>query len=456
MISFNSRIVLENLWRNKVFSSISILGLALSIASCLLIALYIQAAFSYDGFQPNLESIYRVTEKQNRAGKIYKVAVTPPPLAPELKKDFPEIVATARLGRWAGVFTVDKRSYEEKNVFLTENNFLQLFNFPMLKGDAKKALLSPDEVVITATTARRYFGEDWMNNRSILEQTIRLDNVGFKLVGVVADPPKTSSIQFDILLPLQYVFNSDRWSYEWSSNNYHTYIQLKAGMEKTAFEAKIANQLSKYNAGAKDLLQLQPLKEQYLQSKFDFNTDWGKRSDINYVGILAVLGILLLIISCVNFINHSLSRSLKMSREARRKKIIAATRTQLVLEFLKESLIVTFLSGCLSLLFIRICQPMVDRCLGTNLLINIWDRSFAFVFLSFVLIIIILAGLYPAVRLSSFKTMTVATDMNKMPGEPRSGKALLLFQFAVFASLMISGFVMCRQLDHISGCGAFY
>lgn len=448
MLFFNFKIAWRNIRKNKVFSSVNIIGLALSMACCLIISLYVWNELRYDSFHQNMDNIFRITEKQNQAGILYDVAVTPGPLAPALQKDFPEIVNTVRFGSWSGVLKNGIRTYEENSMLVTDNSIFKVFDFPLLKGNPAQALQSPDEIVITENIAEKYFGKEWRSNPALLNQQFRLNNeADFKLTGVVKNPPENSSIRFDILLPLSYLFKADEWSNKWSSNNFHTYLQLKPGTDVKAFAKKIEHQLHTYNPETKDLMKLQPLKEQYLQSKFDFHTDWGKRSNIRYIHIFIGVGLLLLIIACVNFINLSTARSLKRSMEVGVRKVNGASRRQLVLQFLSESVLVAFIAGIASIIIIGATQPFLEKLTGQIILIDFFSLLFISFFLLFITIIGFLAGLYPAFILSSFKPVKVLKSAN---GSSQSGKffrqGLVVFQFAISITLIVCTFFMYRQL----------
>ncbi len=206
MLRFNIKIALRNIWKNKVFSSINILGLALSIACCLVISIYIWNEVHYDSFHKNYSRIYRITEKQNQAGTIYNVAVTPGPLAPALEKDFPEIRQSVRIGNWSGVLKNGTKNVEANGVLMTENSLLSIFDFPLLKGNPKTALLSSNEIIISESLAIKYFGKNWRQNANILGQTFRLNGQDdFILTGIARDVPVNSSIQFEVLLPISYL-----------------------------------------------------------------------------------------------------------------------------------------------------------------------------------------------------------------------------------------------------------
>lgn len=450
MVRFNIKIAWRNLWKSKVFSSINIIGLALSMACCLAISMYIWNQTHYDTFHANEKNIYRITNKQNQAGKFYLTATTPGPLAPALQKDLPEIKSTVRFGNWSGLLKTGSKVYEEKSVQLTENSIFSVFNFPLLKGNAKTALLAIDEIVITEKTAVKYFGKDWRNNPSLLGQVFTLNgDMNFKLAGVAANPPENSSIQFDILLPMAFLFATDEWSNNWGSNNYHTYIQLIPGTNVASFEAKLARQLKVYKPEADNYLQLQPLGKQYLYSKFDFFTDWGKRSDIKYVKIFLGVGLLLLLIACVNFVNLSTARSLKRSMEVGVRKVTGASRKQLVFQFLSESVLIATLAGIAAIIILKLTDPFLKQLTETNIEMNLTSGLLFGFFLLFIIIIGLIAGIYPAFILSSFKPIKVLKGKPEVKSGVGFRKVLVVAQFGISVTMMICTFFMYRQLKFV-------
>jgi predicted permease len=439
----------RNLVKNKVFSSINVIGLAVSMSCCLAISIYIWDQTHYDNFHKDLSNIYRITNKQNQAGKLYLVATTPGPLAPALQKDLPELKNTVRFGNWSGTLKTGNKIYEEKKVQLTENAIFSVFNFPLLKGNAKTALLGIDEIVITENTAIKHFGKEWSNNPNLLGQVFTLNNnTSFKLAGVAANPPENSSIQFDVLLPLAFLFATDEWSNNWGSNNYHTYLQLKPGTHVAAFETKLAKKLKIYKPDTDNVLQLQPLAKQYLYSKFDFFTDWGKRSDSKYVNIFLGVGILLLLIACVNFINLSTARSLKRSMEVGVRKVTGASRKQLIMQFLSESVLIAAIAGTIALVLLNVAQPFLQQLIGISLdvKLNGWLLGF---FLVFIIAIGVLAGIYPAFVLSSFRPVKVLKGKPEIKSGIGFRKVLVVAQFGIAITMMICTCFMYRQLQFV-------
>ncbi|AMR30818.1 hypothetical protein A0256_04955 [Mucilaginibacter sp. PAMC 26640] len=450
MISFNLKIAFRNLLKNRVFSALNVVGLALSMASCLLISLYVWGEWQQDTFHNDIKNIYRLTESQDQAGKLYNVAVTPGPLAPALENDFPEIAHTVRFGKWSGVLTNGKSSAEQSDIQLTDNSIFTVFNFPLVKGNAATALNEPNGIVITEKVAEQYFGKQWRNNPNIIGQNFLLnEEFNFKLTGVARNVPANSSIQFDVLLPIAYLFNSDPFSNKWNSNNYHTYVQLKPGTDPVAFGNKIENCLHSYNKESSDKMRLQPLKDQYLYSEFDFNTDWGKRSNIKYIRIFLSVGSLLLIIACVNFVNLSTARSLKRSVEVGIRKVTGASRKQLILLFLVESVLLALISGLLAVFIIALAKPWLTILIGLELNTSLSESMIIPFFLLFILIIGVLAGSYPAFVLSSFKPSRVLKGTAGLSSGSFFRQSLVVGQFSISVILILCVCFMYQQLKFI-------
>ncbi len=450
MILLNLRIALRNLRKNRFFSAINIFGLALSLACCLVIGLYILNELSYDRFHKNFNNIVRLTEKQDQAGTLYTVAVTPGPLAPALQRDFPQVVATVRFGHWSGLLKNGSNIFEQQDIQLTDNSIFKVFNFPLIKGNAATALQSADEIVLTETMADKYFGKGWKENDHVLGQTFRLNNQNdFKLVGIVKDPPQNSSIHFDVLLPITFLFKTDEWSNKWNSNNFHTYLLLKAGTNQQAFEAQIEKQLSKYNSETHDLLRLQPLSQQYLHSSFDFKTDWGKRNSIKYIDIFGAVGLMLFVIACCNFINLSTARSLNRALEVGIRKVNGASRRQLIWQFLSESTLIACIAGILAVVLLNIAQPWLQHITGTYLNTGLSNALLYPLFACFIVIIGVIAGFYPALILSSFEPVRILKKTTFAGSGKRFRQGLVVLQFTIAGVLIICTFFMYRQLRFI-------
>lgn len=448
MILYNLKLAFRNIRRNKTFSMINIAGLAVSLASLLVISLFIWDELNHDKFHTKSDRIYRITEKQDQAGEIYNVAVTPYPLADALAAEYPEIERSARVGYWMGVLKNGDKSIEIKKMLYTENSFFGLFDFPLVKGSAASALVGQDEIIISERVAEQFFGKNWESRPNLIGSLFKLnDQDDFKLAGVVKNVPANSSFEFEVLLPLKHLVTTDPWSNKWNSNNFHTYVLLNKGSDVALFGKKISNTLSKYNKDTKDILELQPFSAQFLYSKFDFNTDWGKRSDIKYIRIFSITGILLLLIACINFINLSTARSVKKAVEVGVRKVNGASRKQLVWQFVLESLLVTVFSGLIALVMVQLVQPLVSDLAGYSIPFPESTLSFGILFAIVLGVVGLLAGLYPAVILSAYHPAAVIKMKGGVGKHAFMRKGLVVFQFAVSVTLILCTLFMYRQLS---------
>lgn len=446
------KIALRTLWRSPMYSLLNVGGLALGIACCLLITLYVYDEWRYDRFNPNADRIYRVVEKQAQPEGLFDVATTPGPLAPALKKDFPEVEKVARIGKWSGLMKQGKQVFEENNLFFADNGVLQIFNFPLLKGNVALALTQPDELVMTESTARKYFGAGWQQNPNVIGALLRLNNErDYRIVGVVKDIPATSHLQFDILLSFRNVELFDKWSYKWDSNNYHTYVQLKPGVEQAAFGQKISPYLATYKPGDKTTLALQPLTDIHLYSNFAFNTDWGQRSSIFYVKLFGLVGFIVLLIACVNFINLTTARSTRRAHEVGVRKTVGALQRHLVFQFMGEAFLITGLAVILALIVANSLLPTFNQLTGKSLTLSNSSGLISSILVGLTLVVSLLAGLYPSVLLSAFQPAKVLKNESAGASGRSFRQVLVVGQFALSLVLIISTAFIYNQLRFVQG-----
>ncbi len=449
------KIAFRNLWRSPLYSLLNIGGLALGITCCLLITLYVIDEWSYDRFHQNGPNIYRIVEKQNQAGELYDVAITPGPLAATIKKDFPEVVETARMGKWGGKFNFGKQVFEEGNIFFTDNGLLRMFDFPLIKGNPLTALTQPNQVVITETTARKYFGADWPRNPRVMGSVLRLNNeTDLVVAGVLKDVPTHSHLQFDMLMSFKTLERMDKWSMKWNSNSYHTYVQLRpdpsgAPADAVAFGDKLKGQLKRYDAGNETPLLLQPLTRIHLYSNFAFNSDWGKHGDIFYVRLFGVVGLIVLLIACVNFVNLATARSTRRAREVGVRKTVGAHRWHLIFQFLGESFLLTGLAVIIALVLTNALMPLFNELSGKNLVLDYAATPFWLSLISLTLIVGLLAGLYPALLLSAFQPAKVLKGVFQVRAGRSFRQSLVVVQFALSLVLIISTIFIYNQLQYI-------
>jgi len=440
----------RNLIKNKGYSFINIGGLAIGLACCILIGLYTWDEYNYDRFHSQFNNIYRVVDQQIQGGSTYNVAVTPGPLADALKNDFPEVLQTCRLGKkWNGILQVDSLYFEPKDILATDNSFFSLFNFKLTQGNSKKALLGPDEVVISETLAAQIFGPDWQYSNKVLGQQIQFNkDRTLTLVGIVQDPPLNSHLQFDVLLSLRFDELDER-SYNWFSNNYHTYILVNPEADAKALNVKLYKHLTKFLPDTNITLSLQALSDIYLYSKFDFQTDWSKTSDVVYIQIFLAVGLIVLLIAIFNFINLSTARALSRAKEVGVRKVIGAIHKQLIAQFLSESLLITFLSVGLALIILQFFLPLLNDISGKSLYVPFNDPYFDLTIIGFTVITGVMAGTYPAFYLSNFKPVKVLKGFFAIHSGQLFRRTLVVGQFMFSVILIIGTIVIYKQLEFL-------
>ncbi|GAB3321329.1 ABC transporter permease [Larkinella ripae] len=459
MIRNYFKIALRQLVKNKVYSLINIGGLAFGLACCLLITLYVYDELSYDRFNANYSHIYRLIERQKQPGGIFDVAATPGPLAATLAKDFPEVERVTRVGRWSGLLSQERQSIESNQMLVVDPGFFGIFSYPLLLGNPNTVFRAPDEVIFSEATAQRFFGPNW-RTKNVLGQSFKLNNEQtLTLVGVAQNPPEQSQIEFEVLMPFKWLERYDEWSLKWNSNSYHTYVQLKpdpsgAPVNPAAFGAKVRTQLRRYDAGNETPLLLQPLSEIYLYSKFAFETDHGKRSDIVYIRILVTVGLIVLVIAVINFINLATARASQRAKEVGVRKSVGAQRSSLVTQFLGEATLMTGFSMLLALGLAEGLLPLFNSLAGKTLQIPYQLPVFWLILVGLTAAVSVLTGLYPAFFLSSFRPVSVLkTGLAGYFSRGKSGRSLrqslVVGQFVLCIALAISTVVIYRQLAYI-------
>ncbi|MEO7047107.1 MAG: ABC transporter permease, partial [Ferruginibacter sp.] len=307
------KIAWRNITRHKAYSALNIAGLSIGMACSILILLWVQNELSYDRFHPNSSQLYRIT---CNAGD-FKAAVTPAGIGPGLLREMPEIKSVVRLSKPVDqLVEVGNTKFEEKNVFFVDSNFLQVFSFPLIKGNSATALQSSDNVLITAATAKKYFG-----NENALGKVMRLNNKdNFTVAGVLANPPSNSHLQFDILFPMSTLARSDHdlQNNSWSNFVFYTYILLNknivsasAGINK--LEQRIDKIYKDRGQQIKVAFQLQPLTDIHLHSRLQI--DLPGNGNIQYVNILFIVAIFIILVACINFMNLATARSTRRAKE---------------------------------------------------------------------------------------------------------------------------------------------
>jgi putative ABC transport system permease protein len=455
------KIALRNLWKNKAFSAINILGLAVGLATCLLILLYVVDELSYDRYNKKGDRIYRINSDIKFGGGDLHLTVASDPMGPVLKKDYPQVEEFTRIYASQGAKLVKKGNeyINEPNVAHVDSTFFNVFTLPSIEGDTRTALNEPNTVVITESAAKKYFG-----TAHALGKVIEADKTPYKVTAVIKDIPHNSHFNLDFL------FSMDNVDYGWGnflSNNFQTYIVLKKGTDYKAFEKNFKAVIAKYVLPqAKQLMQinsmedfekagnrleysLMPLKDIHLRS--DRYPELSTNGNIQYVYIFSAVALFVMLIACINFMNLSTARSASRAKEVGIRKVLGTERKTLVTQFLVESTLTVFIAFFIAIGIASMVLPLFNDLAAKSLSIkNLLSSEILPLLIVFPFIIGALAGSYPALFLSRFQPVVVLKG-NVNTGFKKSNlrSVLVVFQFATSIVLIISTIVVYRQLHYI-------
>jgi putative ABC transport system permease protein len=446
------KIALRSLLRNKGFSIINISGLAIGMASAILILLWIHDELSYDRFHHDEDRLFEVWTNDVIDGAIQTGLNTPQLMGPIIKQDFPEVDNTARIG-WNSEFLC---SYHDKilkaNGTWADPSFLELFNFPLITGNPKAVMADPYSLVITQKMASNLFG-----NSNPLGKIVKMGNAeNFTVTGVLKDLPSNTQFDFEFLLSSELLRSKGYFDADWTDVSIRTYVKLKSPGAFARTNAKMKNIIIKYSAGrAKTTAFLYPVSKLRLYSEFKNGKSAGGR--IATVTIFGTIAGLILLIACINFMNLSTAKSEKRSKEVGIRKVMGALKKSLVSQFLGESVLIAFVAGILALFIVQFCLPAFNQLTGKHLYIEYGNLYFWMVAIGFILITGILAGSYPAFFISGFKPVRVLKGIvNKVNALILPRKILVVIQFSFAIALVICTLVIKSQIKYASGRSAGY
>jgi len=438
---------IRNLTRHKGYSLINIAGFAIGIACCILILLWVQDEMSFDRFHENLDSLHRVVEEQHYSdGTIFPIARTPYPVGPALVADYPEIVNFTRFTPfWRTLLEYGDISLYERGFAFADPSLLEMFSFPLLKGDAKTALSETNAVLISEDMAEKYFGAE-----DPIGRVITMDNsVDFQVSGVFANIPPNSHLRFDFLGQFDTFVKLSGWGEQWNNNSYYTYVQLTKDAHHQDVTPKIYEYLTNIYPESGTKFLLQPVKDIHLRS--DFAIDLGGKSEnrIKYVYMFSLIAVFVLLIACMNFVNLTTARASHRSLEIGMRKVVGANRVNLIRQFLGESVLISFLSLLIAVGLVLLALPAFGSISGKELSLAAFNIGLlAAGLIGIGLVTGILSGSYPAFLLSAIKPVRVFKGALRI-GSKNSAfrKILVTCQFSLSIALIIGTFVVYRQLD---------
>jgi len=448
MIKNYLKIAWRNIVRHKAYSLINLSGLAIGMASSILILLWVQNELSYDRFHENSGQIYRITAD---AGG-FLAAVNPAGMPGALKVQMPEVKNTVRLSHFTAVlFEAGTNKFEEKRVFYADDTFLQMFSFPLVKGNRNTALNRVDGVLITQAMAKKYFGQE-----DAIGKVLRKDNGSNVVVtGVLANIPSNSHLQFDFVLPMSAIMETDRdlKTNSWGSFNFFSYIQLDKSFVPSAaaikkFDERITAIYKTHQSGSQTLFHLQPLTAIHLAAPMQIDVDGHGNSQ--YVTIFFIVAVLILVTACINFMNLATARSARRAREIGLRKVSGAVRGQLILQFLSESVLISFFALLLALFLVYLFLPSFNILADKQLVINFSDARLWLTLIGIATLTGLISGSYPALFLSGFNPVAVLKgNMKSMGGNMNFRNGLVVTQFVVSILLLVGTFTIYNQLKFI-------
>jgi putative ABC transport system permease protein len=449
MIKNYIKIAFRNLWKQKGFSAINILGLALGMACSLLILLWVRDEKSVDAFHQNGKNLYYIYERNHLGGKIETWYWTQGPLAEELKKQVPEIKAATPFS-WPSVstFRVGDKIIKQ-NGYSAAKDFFSMFSYPLLEGRATDALNSPNSISISRKMAANFFG----SSSAAIGKTIRYENKkDFTVKAVFEDLPSQVSTPFDYIISWTAYLEDNGWATDYESVDPRTVIQLREGANAAMVEKKIKFILDKFNTElSKDNrieLGLQKFDQYYLHSEFKNGYPSGGR--IVYVQLFSLVAIFILLIACINFMNLTTARSMKRAREIGVRKVMGALRSVLIPQFIGEAVLMAIIAMTGALILASLALPAFNLLTGKQIYIPYTQFSFWISILSLCLITGIFSGSYPAFYLSAFNPIEVLKGTLKSgTGAVWFRKSLVVFQFVLSIVLIISTILISRQIHYV-------
>lgn len=455
------RIALRNLWRNKGFSAITIFGLAIGMATCLLITLFVTDELSYDKFNEKANRIFRVDADFFVNGNSFKERFSPSQLGPVLVQDYPQVENYVRFIQQGNILVRKGTStLQERNASFADSSLFDVFSLPMITGDPKTALTQPHSIVISERMALKYF-----NSTDVLGKTLLTDNVNtYQVTGVIKDVPDQSHLHFDFVRAMSELEDSRRPN--WLADNYTTYILMRPGGSSEQLEGYLKGATQKYMESSlkkmtgSTIAELEkggghfgymalPLSKIHLYSSLSSEVE--PSGNIQYVYIFIAVAIIILLIACVNFMNLSTARSAGRSKEVGVRKVLGSQRSSLIFQFLTESTLTSFFALLLAIAIAILLLPFLNQLSDKHIMLKaiylIWMTPFLVVI---AVVIGLLAGSYPAFFLSGFEPMTV------LKGKLSTGfkgswlrNSLVVFQFTAAILLIVGTLVIKNQLDFI-------
>jgi putative ABC transport system permease protein len=453
MFKLNLKIALRSLWNNKGFTLINIGGLAIGIASCMILLLYVKSEWSYDRQFTNYKKSYVVYNNIKASGQIFSVTVTPNAMAEEIKTEIPGVVYTSHSSNWGSQLISYGTKKFKKDVIYADPSFLKILDYKFLMGNPNQVLRDINTVVLTKSLAKNLFGNEDPINKNVL-----FDNKeSLKVEAIVEDMPANSSFTFDYLVPWAFAekMRPEIKNPNWGDNSYLTLVQLQDESLYTQANRAIQKMYLRHDKNSNSEAFLQPLSKFHLYREFENGKSVGGK--IDQLKIFLILAFSILLIACINFMNLTTAKSGKRAKEVGVRKAIGSSRKWLIIQFMSESMLLSSMSTIMAFILVEICLPYFNNILGMSLEIEYGNWTFWLGLFSLMLVTGLLAGSYPSFYLSSFESVKVLKGLTLKSGSSYVvRRVLVIFQFIFAACLIICTTVIYQQLNYIKHKPAGY
>ncbi|MEO7049552.1 MAG: ABC transporter permease, partial [Ferruginibacter sp.] len=434
----------RNLFRNKTSSFINICGLAVGLATSIIIMLVIVNEFSYDKFNVHLKDTYLLMKNQKQVDGISTSDATAGPMAATFRNEMPETKYAARVSYFnSQVMKVGDKTIYGSGIY-AEPDIFNIMSFPAIQGNPVAALLDESSVVITEQAAKKLFG-----NANAMGKIITLNNKDvFKVVAIVHDVPANSTIKFDMVLPFTYFAKQNDWLNKWDDNRIQTWVQLNPNASLAALNNRLTKLLQVRSNDKSVSLFLYPFSQLRLYGSFSNGVPNGGRIDM--VILLIALGLFVILIACINFMNIATARSQNRSREVGVRKVLGATRKVIIYQFLSEALLITFIALLLAIILAQLVLPDFNQFTRNNIVFSFLDWRVWVLLLSIGLFTGLIAGSYPAFFLSKFKTIKVLKG-TAVDGKSSAGfrKISVVTQFVISIFFIVGTIVLNKQINYV-------
>ncbi len=451
---------IKTMMRNKTYTAINIFGLSIGLACVMLIVLYIKDDLSFDRFQSNGAQIYRLVQAGHRPdGTEYKSGFTGGVQGETFKQQIPEIQEMCRINGGGEELVKKGAEVLSEKMLYADKSFFKIFSFPLLKGNPKTALNNTSNVVITTEIGKKYFG-----NQNPIGKTLQINQNGnfepFIVSGVAEVTPQNSTVRFDFLLNIERTLPKNYTSMDWFNSFLNSFIYLKKGVNPQVVEQKMARLFNQY--AGKQMAEmkktdgekigfsykLQPYYNIHLDKDYGTGNGLTASSKVDFSYILGGIALFILFIACINFINLTLSSSLRRGKEIGIRKVNGSTRGQLILQFLGESFLLTLIASFIALILVALCLPEFNTLSGKQLQLSyLFSPQTVAVFIALILMNTLLSGFYPALVLSGFNPVQTLYGKLKISSNNYLAKSLVVVQFVVAVFLAVGTVVMQKQFN---------